>query len=145
MNIEGIKEYAAGIIPLQKNADNEWKVFLIKHRYGGHVGFPKGHVEKEETFQETAQRELKEETGLEVSSFLPIESFEVSYSFFFKGDYYQKTVWYFTAIVQGEVVLQAEEIKDGTWYSLADAAKEIHFQSNKDICQTVINQLKILQ
>ena len=34
--------------------------------YSGFCGFPKGHMEAGETEQETALREVKEETGLEV-------------------------------------------------------------------------------
>ena len=34
--------------------------------YQGHCGFPKGHMEAGETEQDTAIREVKEETGLDV-------------------------------------------------------------------------------
>ena len=40
------------------------KVLIIKHNQG-HYGFPKGHVEKNETEQETAIRETKEETNID--------------------------------------------------------------------------------
>ena len=44
---------------------NENKVLLVKHN-DGHWGFPKGHVEKDETELQTAIREVKEETNLDV-------------------------------------------------------------------------------
>ena len=40
------------------------QVLLIRHKNGGHWGFPKGHVEDRETEEETARREIWEETGL---------------------------------------------------------------------------------
>ena len=41
-------------------------LFLIEHMVKGHVSIPKGHVEGDETEEETALREIREETGLEV-------------------------------------------------------------------------------
>lgn len=40
--------------------------FLVEHMVQGHVSIPKGHVEGNETEEETAIREIREETGLEV-------------------------------------------------------------------------------
>ena len=40
--------------------------YLLVCEHGGYWGFPKGHMEEGETEQETALREIKEETGLEV-------------------------------------------------------------------------------
>ena len=39
------------------------RVLVICHRYGGHWAFPKGHVEAGESEEETAMREVREETG----------------------------------------------------------------------------------
>ena len=44
--------------------DND-KVLVIQ-QVAGHWGFPKGHVEQGETELETAKREIKEETNLDV-------------------------------------------------------------------------------
>ncbi len=41
-------------------------LFLIEHMALGHTSLPKGHMEKGETEEETAIREIKEETNLDV-------------------------------------------------------------------------------
>ena len=42
------------------------EILLIKHIKSGYWSFPKGHVENGETEEETAKREIKEETGIDV-------------------------------------------------------------------------------
>ena len=41
-------------------------LFLIEHMALGHTSLPKGHMEEGETEEETAVREIKEETNLDV-------------------------------------------------------------------------------
>ena len=47
--------------------DDNLEFLTISHRSDGHWGFPKGHVEKGESEEETAIREIYEETGLQVN------------------------------------------------------------------------------
>ena len=56
----GIMEKSCGAIIF-----NEDKVLVVKQT-SGFYGFPKGHVEIGETEKETAIREVKEETGLDI-------------------------------------------------------------------------------
>ncbi len=40
--------------------------FLVIKDFHGNYGFPKGHLEKDETEEEAAIREIKEETGIDI-------------------------------------------------------------------------------
>lgn len=55
-------EKSCGAIIVKKD-----QVFLVKQRKAGDYNFPKGHVEQGETEEETAYREVKEETNLSIS------------------------------------------------------------------------------
>lgn len=59
------KEKSCGAVVYRKGKDGT-EILLIQHKNGGHWAFPKGHVEKNETEEETALREIREETGLKV-------------------------------------------------------------------------------
>ena len=59
-------EKSCGAIIIYKANENNHKVLLVKNHNGRYWSFPKGHVEKGETEQQTAIREIKEETGLDV-------------------------------------------------------------------------------
>lgn len=60
-----MKEYSAGAI-LYTKIDNEIHYLLIKD-FHNNWGFPKGHLENDETFKQAAIREIKEEVGIDVN------------------------------------------------------------------------------
>ena len=58
-------EKSCGAIVYRKHHGNT-EILLVRHIKSGYWSFPKGHVEEGETEEETARREIKEETGLDV-------------------------------------------------------------------------------
>jgi bis(5'-nucleosidyl)-tetraphosphatase len=54
-----------GGILIQTMSDNTEKYALVQGRYTGKWSFPKGHLNKGETSEECAKREIAEETGIE--------------------------------------------------------------------------------
>ena len=60
-------------------------ILLVKHKNGHYWGFPKGKAESGEVPHETAKRELREETGLEIKEMISGRLFHETYSFE-KGD-----------------------------------------------------------
>lgn len=136
------KETSYGIVPLRvKQVD--WEVFLVQH-HAGHWAFPKGHANRGETPQQTAERELQEETGLTVQRYLSSEPLLENYFFSFQGKLISKTVQYFLALAQGEIFLQELEIKSGRWLSLPEAMNLITFKEGKRVCQQAYDFLKAL-
>ena len=133
-------ERSYGIIPLRR-AGNQWETLLVKHGKG-HWAFPKGHPESNEAPQETASRELKEETSLIVKQFIPVEPFEEFYTFMQKGALIEKIVSYYLAEVEGEVEIQEQEIDDFQWVTLKDAAKLATFPESKAFPEKVANILR---
>ena len=56
-----MKELSVGAITFL-----EKKVLLIHQINGNHIGFPKGHIEINESPEKTALREVYEETGIKI-------------------------------------------------------------------------------
>ena len=107
-------EVSFGIIPLQK-ITNQWHIFIVQMK-SGYWGFPKGHAEPHEQPQETAQRELQEETGLLITQYLSIAP--VSEQYISSRTHNPKIVTYFFAYVHGTISLCPVEITDGFWATL---------------------------
>lgn len=133
---------SSGVVPLLKEGD-QWQVLLILHKEGRHWGFPKGKRDPGETLQQTAVRELKEETGLDISEFLLFEPLTEHYRFRRKGEIIAKTVSYFPALVSGTLVLQEEEIRAARWMTLQEAFNQLSYQEASHILREVMKALNI--
>lgn len=64
-------EYSAGIIPFRRNEEGELEFFVghpggVGWQWRDYWAYLKGGVEENETWEETALREFKEESGLEL-------------------------------------------------------------------------------
>jgi bis(5'-nucleosidyl)-tetraphosphatase len=130
------KETSFGIIPL-KLVEGEWHVLLISHSKGGFWSFPKGHAEPHEIPQESAVRELFEETGLHVVRYLSTHNLQENYQFSRHGQTIKKTVNYFIAEVDGVLNLQVGEVNDAIWVKLAEAHNKLTFPESRFVCRRV--------
>lgn len=137
VNTETMKEKAFGIIPLCKMG-GVWNLLLVKHQSGDYWSFPKGHPIEGEEPKQTAIRELKEETGLEVERFIVEDEISEKYQFERNGVKITKTVIYFIAEVSGSIFLQLEELSGGKWIPLFEAESHITYSESKNVCQRVL-------
>lgn len=137
-----VEEQSFGIIPL-KQENGIWQLLLILHQGGRHWAFPKGHGNPGETAVESAKRELKEETGLDVEKFLQDDPLTERYQFYRKKEVVVKTVQYFPALVSGTLKLQAEEIRDAKWVPLKESTRHLTFREAKEMCHKLINMLNV--
>ena len=106
-SIRCLYEKSCGGIIFYKTRQNT-KILLVKNNNGRYWSFPKGHIEEGETEQETAIREIKEETGLDVTL---VQGFrEISeYSPF--GKIRKRVVFFLARAFTDNVKIQEEEIK----------------------------------
>lgn len=113
-----------------RQKDYKDQVLLIKHVNGGHWAFPKGHVENNETESETALREIKEETGMDVTLYTEYRKV-VTYSPKFDVT---KDVVYFVAMADNsEPVRQEEEISRIKWVDMKDAIDFVSYDNDKKV------------
>lgn len=108
------------------------RFLLIRNRRSVHWGFPKGHMETGETPEETATREVLEETGINIK-ILP--------GFVCKSEYtiqgrIEKTVNIFLAsTTDTKTFIQKEEVEDYVWLRYDDALKTLKFENDKSILE----------
>ncbi len=137
-----MKENSFGIIPLRKLNESQVEVFMTQHREG-HWGFPKGHKEKGEKPKETAERELTEETGLSIVSYLALPSLEETYHLIRQNlTKRSKVVTYYFAWVEGDFIRQEDEVNEGMWYPLDQIEETATHLATKQVCRKALQLLK---
>ncbi len=123
------KEKSCGVIPFC-SFGNENRVILIKQN-NGVVGFPKGHVEINETEEETALRECKEETSLTTTL---LKDFRDEISYYIPEYDAYKTVVFFVGVVKDiSFKRQESEISDIVVLNIHDALDAISFEDTKSL------------
>ena len=110
-------EKSCGAIVIYRS-DNNYKILLVKNHNGRNFSFPKGHVEKGETEQQTAIREVKEETGLDIEI---IESFREVADYCPFGKIRKRVAFFMAQAFSDKVKIQEEELDSYMWIDLFEA------------------------
>ena len=103
-----------------------------RERVGYTWTLPKGTPKRGESTEETALREVTEETGLQVRITAPLESIE--YSFVQSGTRIQKTVHYFLMVpVGGDLSRHDKEFDQVRWIDFDEAPTILTFETERDL------------
>lgn len=123
-----------------KNSKEKFMFLLIKDSYG-RWALPKGKIEKKETPEETAIREIGEETG--IFDLKIIDKLDtIQYFFRFKGQPISKTVHNFLLETIQEELKPNYEIQGAKWLSKEEALNTIAYSNTKEIIKKAINKLE---
>ncbi|ORY83860.1 NUDIX hydrolase domain-like protein [Protomyces lactucae-debilis] len=137
-------EQSYGIIPLRSTTSGskgkKLEVLLIHqtlYASGLQWSIPKGHAEQDDASpRAAAERELKEETGLQVSKMLLSEqTFEEHYTNPERRT--QKQVTYWACLVEGTLTLQESEVAEARWLDLEEAIALATFEDTKETLRQV--------
>ena len=128
------KELSCGAIVFRKQKDGSVK-YLLLHYEAGHWDFPKGNQEKNEKEEQTAAREIKEETGIEDIEFA--DGFKEAVKYFYKKDgetIYKEVTFFLTESATEKVNISFEHI-GYVWMSYENAYKKLTFNNSKELLE----------
>ena len=130
-SIRCLYEKSCGGIIFYKTRQNV-KILLVKNNNGRYWSFPKGHIEDGETEQETAIREIKEETGLDVTL---VNSFREISEYCPFGKIRKRVVFFLARAFTDNVKIQEEEIDSYIWVDLQQARKLCSYDNDLRIIE----------
>lgn len=132
--------YSAGIVTYI--IQDQEPLYLLLHHTAGHWDFPKGTMESGETKEQTAIRELYEETGLKA---------DLDTRFTATSDYFYthhqhgvvpKTVTYFVGKTDTQDVHLSHEHTDYVWLPYQEALEKITHDRSKKILEKADHYIK---
>lgn len=125
------KEKSCGTIIIDSNK----RVLLVKQKLGW-VGFPKGHMEQGETEMETARRETKEETNLDV---IVDEKKRYTISYITSTQIDKEVVYFRAKPISYSLLPQEAEIAEIMWVDIDEAKPCLSFDNLKQLWQNVLD------
>jgi 8-oxo-dGTP pyrophosphatase MutT (NUDIX family) len=144
-NIMNKKEISAGGVVYRTGEDGQIQIQLIVDRYGK-TTLAKGKMEDGETIEQTALREILEETGMVGRIVEPINIIAYTYQHAEFGPVDKEVHYYLVEAQSGDLQPQMEEIKGVDWYSPEEAwskQQQSGYDNNDDILRIGLNKLGI--
>lgn len=125
-----IEKTSGAVVYRRHNQQLEY-LLLQSTNKGNFWGFPKGHVEGNESLKETAEREIREETQLKLdvdTSFHVYTEYDLP-----NGNHKQMTLFLAEVKDPEMIKLQAEEIKNDAWLPYEEARQRLTYDNLKQL------------
>lgn len=131
-----IRERSCGAVVWRKRGG--MRHYLIIQNRSGHSGFPKGHMEYGETEEQTALREIFEETSLSVRL---DTSFRAEYRYLVDGYIHKSALYFLADYTEGSFHPQAGEVY-GIWLlPYEDALERLDYEQDRRILRMAERRL----
>jgi len=137
-----MKEISAGGVVYRKR-DHGLEILLIEDRFGRFT-LPKGKKEPGETDEETALREIEEETGIKGKIVTHLRTVHYQYEHQSHGLVDKEVQYYLVEAEGGRETPQLEEIQGVAWLTPEEAwekQKERGYENNRDVLELALRHL----
>jgi 8-oxo-dGTP pyrophosphatase MutT (NUDIX family) len=133
-------QLSAGGVVCRHSPAGQLEVALIATQEGERWGLPKGLVEESEALEETALREVREETGLEAEVVGRLEPIEYWYWWDEDGQkvrYHKKVYFFLMAYRGGDVAQHDFEVEEARWFPIDQAIEQASYRTEREVLQQV--------
>jgi 8-oxo-dGTP pyrophosphatase MutT (NUDIX family) len=137
-------EISAGGVVFRRR-DGQLEIQLIEDRFGRKT-LAKGKMEPGETVEQTALREIQEETGIMGQLSAPLTVISYSYEHTQLGLIQKEVHYYLVEANSGLLQAQVEEITGVAWYSPLEAWKlqrESGYDNNDEVLRLAFEKLGV--
>ena len=127
--------YSAGGV-IYRISGSTIEVALIATGSGGRWGLPKGHVQRGETAEAAAEREVAEETGLSGK----VQRHLATIEYWFRAGptrIHKYVDMFLLRYVTGELAPQIAEVDDAQWFTLERALGLASFEREREVLTQV--------
>jgi 8-oxo-dGTP pyrophosphatase MutT (NUDIX family) len=134
-----IREFSAGGVVVRRFHGRPF-LAAVRTKGGAALGLPKGHVDRGESAAEAAQREIREETGID--SVYVDELEPVVYWYVRDGQRVLKQVRFFLFRYRsGSVRNHDHEVDSAEWVPLADAPRLLTYKGERKVAEAALSRV----
>ena len=140
------REVSAGGLVYRRRHDGGLEFVLIRPKGADTWALPKGHIEKGESAEGAAVREVREETGLEVGHIEPLG--EVSYVFSWRDQpeaslvrIFKRVRFFTMEFAGGDSNSHDGEIEEVAWYGAEEACQRASYKDERGLIGKAISLL----
>ena len=134
-----IREFSAGGVCVRRMRGRDF-VAAVRVKGGTVLALPKGHIDGDESAAQAAQRELREEAG--VNGELVGKLGDVKYWYSRDGERVMKVVSFFLFRYRsGTVEDHDHEVESAEWVPLADAPRLLAYRGEKQMAEAALSAL----
>ena len=133
-----IREFSAGGLVVRRMRGRDY-LAVVRVKKGTVIALPKGHIEAGETAAEAAEREVREEAGIQGE--LVEKLGDVKYWYARRGERVFKVVSFFLFRYRSGSVrdYQREEVDGAEWVPLEDAPRLLAYRGEKDMARAALS------
>jgi 8-oxo-dGTP pyrophosphatase MutT (NUDIX family) len=131
-----VPQFSAGGVAFRRTKEDDVEVVLIAVGQSRRWQLPKGTIEKGESPEVAALREVREEAGVETELVEPIE--EIEYWYF--GDsrgrrvrFHKKVCFYLMRYIEGDVAEHDDEVLEARWFEIDEAIERLAFKNEQNV------------
>ncbi|WP_239617431.1 NUDIX hydrolase [Cohnella mopanensis] len=138
------KEISAGGVVYRKR-DGQLEIQLIEDRFG-RMTLAKGKMEPGETIEQTALREIQEETGIIGRLVAPLQIISYVYEHAQLGTVQKEVHYYLVEAGEGQLQAQVEEITGVAWYEPTQAWQlqlDSGYDNNDEVLRLALEKLGV--
>ncbi|MBH8602937.1 MULTISPECIES: NUDIX hydrolase [unclassified Thermoactinomyces] len=139
-----MREVSAGGV-VYRQRDRRTEILMIEDRFGRWT-LPKGKKEPGETDEETALREIEEETGIKGRIESRLQTVTYHYLHELHGQVEKSVVYYLVKALTGTETPQLEEINGVVWLPAEEAwqkQREFGYDNNDEVMKLALEQIRL--
>lgn len=144
-NRDMVKEISAGGVVYRRRED-KLEIQLIEDRFG-RMTLAKGKMEPGETIEQTALREIVEETGIEGRIVDSLQVIAYQYEHAKLGTVQKEVHYYLVEALEGRLKAQVEEITGVAWYEPSEAWRlqlDSGYDNNDEVLRAGLAKLDLV-
>jgi 8-oxo-dGTP diphosphatase len=139
-------QISAGGVAFRKRAE-KLEVALISVGDDNRWQLPKGLVDKGESTEDAAVREVREEAGIDTTVVNRID--KVEYWYFAKENgnrvrYHKYVYFYLLRYNSGDVAEHDDEVNEARWVEIGEAVKQLAFDTEKKVVERAAQMIDAL-